>query len=182
MGVFKPHGINVARLPLGDLQPEHLAAALSIWRAWCGTRTAPQWRDVDLVAFPPELVSLMTVVDVIDGGQDYRYRYWGSQLTELFGREETGTLLSKHSVAQSGDIRNEQFDAVVHEIAPVLYRTTFMRAEGLAVQKTNLRLPVCDTPDAVTKIISLCTITPNVLNFGDDLAEYMEDVPARAVC
>lgn len=176
MAVFSPHGVEVRHLPLDAMTSEPLINAYHIWQGWCRGRTAPTWRDVELVAFPPALLPLMTVVDVLDNGNDYRYRYWGSHLTGLFGRDETGSLLSEHGVKPSGEIRMRQFSEVVREARPTLFVTAFMKTQQVAAEKVNLRLPVCDTPDLVTKIITLSMIMPNQITNTTALAEHLSEI------
>lgn len=174
MPAFKPHGVEVARVPMNELSSDPLIRSYRTWRAWCGDRSAPEWRDVDLMALPPPVLPLMSVVDVLDGGRDYRYRYWGSRLTELFGRDETGSLLSDHVVVESGELRTGQFDTVVNEVGPALFVTKFLKFKGIAAEKVNLRLPVCDMPGEVTKILTICAVSPNILRRGYNLAEYLD--------
>jgi len=173
MAVFKPHGVEVKSLPLDAMKSDPLKRALQIWNGWCRDRPAPTWREVDLIAFPPTLLPLMTVVDVLEGGRDYRYRFWGSQLTGLFGRDETGSLLSENTITESGELRMRQFMEVVQEVRPALFVTAFMKTQQVAAEKMNLRLPVCDAPGMVSKIITLSTMMPNQIANTTKLTEHL---------
>jgi hypothetical protein len=155
MAEFKPHGTRLMALPLEELQSPDLLAGLALWRSWCHGHPAPLWPQVDLTKFPPRLLPMMTVVDVVDGGKDFKYRYWGSELSRLFKREETGLLLSQHKVSQSGAIRFSQFTEVVAKARPLLFLTIFEKVEGVMAEKRNLRLPVVDAAGVVDKVISL---------------------------
>jgi hypothetical protein len=135
-----------------------LATALSLWESWRGSKKAPTWQDVELYEFPSSLLPMVTVVDVLDDGRDFKYRFWGSELSRLFGREETGLLLSEHAVSESGKIRFSQFKEVISRFQPALFMTIFEKSEGSIAKKLNLRLPIADEPDKVTKIITLSTI------------------------
>ena len=174
MAEFKPHGTRLVSLPLADLKSEDLLSALDLWRSWCGGRDAPVWSDVNLSAFPPKLLPMATVVDVIDGGKDFKYRYWGSELSRLFKREETGVLLSEHVVNQSGHIRFSQFWEVVVQVRPLLFMTIFERVEGVMAEKLNLRLPVIDDAGAVDKIISLSVLDRVGIQDFEDLSEHWQ--------
>ncbi|MEQ8806518.1 MAG: hypothetical protein RIE16_12130 [Rhodospirillales bacterium] len=174
MAEFKPHGTRLVSLPLADLKSEDLLSALDLWRSWCGGRDAPVWADDNLSAFPPKLLPMATVVDVIDGGKDFKYRYWGSELSRLFKREETGVLLSEHVVNQSGHIRFSQFWEVVVQVRPLLFMTIFERVEGVMAEKLNLRLPVIDDAGAVDKIISLSVLDRVGIQDFEDLSEHWQ--------
>ncbi len=174
MAEFKPHGTRLVSLPLEDLKSGDLLSALDLWRSWCGHRGAPVWADVTLSAFPSKLLPMATVVDVVDGGKDFKYRYWGSELSRLFKREETGLLLSEHVVNQSGHIRFSQFWEVVVQVRPLLFMTIFERVEGVMAEKLNLRLPVVDDAGAVDKIISLSILDRIGIQDFEDLSEHWQ--------
>ena len=174
MAEFKPRGTRLVSLPLEDLKSGDLLSALDLWRSWCGNRGAPVWADVTLSAFPPKLLPMATVVDVVDGGKDFKYRYWGSELSRLFKREETGVLLSEHVVNQSGHIRFSQFWEVVVQVRPLLFMTIFERVEGVMAEKLNLRLPVVNDAGAVDKIISLSILDRIGIQDFEDLSEHWQ--------
>ena len=174
MAEFKPHGTRLLSLPLKELKSDDLRSALDLWRGWCGDRDAPVWDDVSLSTFPPKLLPMATVVDVIDGGKDFKYRYWGSELSRLFKREETGVLLSEHVVNQSGHIRFSQFWEVVVQVRPLLFMTIFERVEGVMAEKLNLRLPVIDDAGAVDKIISLSVLDRVGIQDFEDLSDHWQ--------
>ena len=174
MAEFKPHGTRLLSLPLKELKSDDLRSALDLWQSWCGDRDAPVWADVSLSAFPPKLLPMATVVDVIDGGKDFKYRYWGSELSRLFKREETGVLLSEHVVNQSGHIRFSQFWEVVVQVRPLLFMTIFERVEGVMAEKLNLRLPVIDDAGAVDKIISLSVLDRVGIQDFEDLSDHWQ--------
>lgn len=174
MADFKPHGTRLLSLPLEELNSDGLISALDLWRRWCAGRDAPVWGDVDLSAFPPKLLPMATVVDVVDGGKDFKYRYWGSDLSRLFKREETGLLLSEHMVNQSGHIRFSQFWEVVVQIRPLLFMTIFERVEGVMAEKINLRLPIVDEAGDVDKIISLSVMDRIGVQDFEDLSDHWQ--------
>ncbi len=155
---FVPRGIDCDSQSIDDIDSDDLNGALALWQQWRGGRLAPTWTDVDLPALPATLLPMTTVVDVIDGGRDYCYRYWGSGLTTLFGRDESGTYISSHAVSQSGKLRFEQFNEVVASKTPRVFMTIYAVAEDTHARKLNLRLPVCDGGRLVTKILSLSTM------------------------
>lgn len=169
---FKPHGIHLKSLPLDTLKSDLLKKALVVWEASRGENKAPLWEDIDLFAFPAPLLPMMTVVDVLDGGKEFQYRYWGSALTAIFGRDETGSLLSEHEMSASGEIRARQFVEVVENFQPMFFMTIFNKSEGLLAEKLNLRLPVADHSNQIAKIITLSTLDRARLKDHEDLKEY----------
>lgn len=57
----------------------------------------PSHIDFDPLAISVTLPYVM-LLDVIDGGADFRYRVYGREIAERFGRDLTGKLLSETSV------------------------------------------------------------------------------------
>lgn len=174
MNNFIPRGIDYDTQSIDDLGSEDLSRALILWESWCDGREAPAWPDIDLPSIPAALLPLTTVVDVIDGGQDYVYRYWGSGLTKLYGRDETGCNLSNLSVSRSRQLRFEQFDRVVATRIPHVFMTAFAEAEKTYARKQNLRLPICDETKTVTKILSLSTMRSPKLGRFDNLHAFLQ--------
>lgn len=168
---FRPRGVEYRALEVSDLADAHLLEGLRIWREWRQKRPAPIWEDVDLFELPGLLISLATVVDVIDEGSDFQYRFWGSHLTELFGRDETDTRVSENAVSESGAMRMQQFRDVTEANEPRIYVTIFERTEGIICQKTNLRLPIIDDDGAVSKIVTLCTLRGFAVKTGEEMSD-----------
>jgi hypothetical protein len=56
---------------------------------------APSRIDIDPLELPPELLRHLFMLDVVDGGADFRYRLIGSDLVEGVGRDATGALVSE---------------------------------------------------------------------------------------
>lgn len=54
--------------------------------------TGPHWSDVDLLDVY-DIAPMMIVKDVIDGGQEYKNRFWGTGVTRAFGLDATALLL-----------------------------------------------------------------------------------------
>ena len=54
-----------------------------------------RWDDVDLMDLH-DVATYIVVKDAIDGGAEFRNRYWGSGLVVSFGYEGSGKLLSEY--------------------------------------------------------------------------------------
>ena len=169
---FIPCGIDCDTQSIDDITSDDLNRALALWDQWRGDRAGPTWAEIDLATLPPALLPLTTVVDVIDDGQDYLYRFWGTGLTHLFGRDESGTHLSDHRVTRSGQLRFVQFNLVVASKSPHVFKTVFAEAENTRARKINLRLPICDAAETVTKILSLSEMEAPHLGRFDNLHQF----------
>ena len=76
------------------LTSEKLRAAYEVWRDVRGTRVGPKRDDITPARLRTVLPSTFTI-DVIDGGQDYRFRFAGDRIIQFMGQRYAGTLLSE---------------------------------------------------------------------------------------
>jgi hypothetical protein len=78
-----------------DVTTPKLRWLLDYWLEKRGDRDCPSWHDIDLPAmykYAPNLV----VKDAVDGGRDFRVRFWGTAITEWLRLDATGKLLSEY--------------------------------------------------------------------------------------
>src|SRR5262245_53572554 len=89
----------------GDRPPASLAAPPDIreqrlrglWEYWSGKRDGvalPGRAAISPLEMRPWLGNLL-LMDVVDGGRDFRYRLHGTQLVQLFGADLTGKLVGE---------------------------------------------------------------------------------------
>ena len=86
-------GSNVEIDPVGK-EPELLTFVRNYWERLRGSRAMPGRMDIvpwDMKAHLPHVL----LADVIDGGEDFRYRLVGSQLHRYFAGNPTGKLMSE---------------------------------------------------------------------------------------
>jgi hypothetical protein len=67
-----------------------LGPALAYWIGKCGIRSMPRKRDIDPTEIPPKLLPNLQIIEVIDGGAQFRYRLIGTALVEAKGKDYTG--------------------------------------------------------------------------------------------
>jgi len=66
----------------------------AFWDAKRAGRAMPARRDIDPVEMKPWLARLM-LIEVVEGGRDFRYRLVGSDVAQRLGFEATGKLQSE---------------------------------------------------------------------------------------
>ena len=92
-------------LGAADLQP--VASALMIdsgslrslydlWDQKRGPRKMPRRKDIEVTELQAWL-GWIVLVDVVDGGLDFVYRAYGSEIASLFGTDQTGKRASRLS-------------------------------------------------------------------------------------
>lgn len=86
-----PDATSVTRA-LGDATPlrgRTTRALFDYWRNKRGERPYPAWDEVHLIDLW-QVAPCLSVKDVIDGGSDFRARYWGTRLAEAVGADISG--------------------------------------------------------------------------------------------
>ncbi|MDD9876014.1 MAG: hypothetical protein OXR84_01085 [Magnetovibrio sp.] len=162
--------LDVQIIELDPIRHGELTAAAEVWDRWRGDRLAPDWADVVLTELPPPALPFTVVVDLIDGGRDCRYRFWGSGMTRLYGSDETGKRLTETSSEAIADATQRQLAMLLERGGPMAFEVRMPRVSGDFVTKTNLRLPIAEGSGEIGKVITIAQVGPNVLRLGDDLA------------
>lgn len=79
---------------VGQSDPPLLAEILAYWERKCAGRWAPRRADIDPTELPAHLPNLM-LIDVLEGGADFRFRLIGTAIVEDMGRDSTGRRMSE---------------------------------------------------------------------------------------
>lgn len=103
-----------------------LAAAYAVWCEASGARIAPR-RDEITPAKLRNATASTFIIDVIDGGKDFRFRFAGDRIIQFMGRRLAGMLLS--------ELRGTPFFEGMH---------------GMYTRCAALRVPVSGGPMAST--------------------------------
>ena len=152
---FLMFNITTKQQPLSFEEYPRLGSVFNIWDDWRGDRKAPPWEEVKLIELPVALISQTLVCDVVEGGKDYKYRFWGTGSVALYKHESTGRHLSEFGWSEELVARTrEQLAGVISTQEPALYYSIFTTETGAVANKVNLRMPLMDEPGLVTKIIT----------------------------
>lgn len=145
---------------------------LDYWQQKRGERHYPAWREINLMDLWPVADSL-TVKDVIDGGQDFRNRYWGSRLTTYIGAEGTGRTQSEMFGADN-ETTFYTYRLVTESGKAVLsYRRFSYVPDREHVTGEGMHLPLGPEGGPVTQILS-------AFDFSADLTDVLGPPPATA--
>jgi len=154
----------------------NLRAAYEMWDAHRSGRVMPGWRQFPMSGLAPKLLPIAAVVDVIGDGRDFRYRYWGTALTDLHGHDLTGG-----SVRQ---IEPEEYAASLIEILrriskigkPLFMNRQLQLVNGNCHTLQVLRLPFSSDQTNVEAIMALShTDAPMRAGFKDALLQTIRE-------
>ena len=139
-------------LPAGVIVALH-PRLLALERYWSQKRKlgwAPAKGDIDRLEMASWLGNLM-ILSVVDGGRDFFYRLYGTNLVQLFGRELTGRKVSSLGLVERHRILG-RFRAVIDARKPRHFRFEHHLDEAvLAV--CELTLPLTDDGERVSHLL-----------------------------
>lgn len=156
-GVFETHGARGPQIvwhPSIDLlEASPLRFLLAYWSRIAGTNSIPRTRDIDAIAMRAAL-GYIALLDVQDGGADFRYRVFGTAIAAVSDFDMTGRLLSDLPASlYIVEFALAAYRAVVMRRAPLFTEHT---PAGTVVVKTWQRIimPLVDDEGAVVRLLS----------------------------
>jgi hypothetical protein len=78
------------------LVSERLVGALDAWKRVSAGRLAPRREEITPALLRSVLPSIW-MIDVVDGGRDFRFRFAGDRVIQFMGQRYAGSLLSEHT-------------------------------------------------------------------------------------
>lgn len=96
---------------------------------------------------------LISLIDVIEGGGDYRFRLVGSAVEEMLQTSLTGSKLSEYPHRESAEIMRRMYDIVVKEKSPAFQKSKMRHPDHLGTEYAVLCLPFSDNDRDVNMII-----------------------------
>lgn len=148
------HGPVVIWDPEADqMTAEPLAALLRYWSSLRRQQALPLADTIDPLAMRRALGYVM-LVDAVEGGQDFRYRLFGSAVAAVSGFDMTGRLLSDHQA--SAYLR--AFSLALYRAALQRRRSVFSRyapaGTTLTAQWHRVTLPLTDRSGTVIRLLA----------------------------
>lgn len=107
--------------PFDNTENEQLAAFINLWASKCRLGQIPRRSDFPMDVLRPWIGQLV-LMDVIDGGLDFRYRLIGTGIVTAVGRDLTGRLVSECDYEGELEKILACFRAPVREQRPVISR------------------------------------------------------------
>jgi hypothetical protein len=105
-----------------DFTDPRLPRLLDWWRGACGDAAFPAARAIDPLALRFILGWLM-IIEPRDGGADFRYRLYGSNIVDVMGRDLTGFNI-RDTFPEVKAFFLETYRTALHHRRPILTRHT----------------------------------------------------------
>ena len=136
-----------------SLPSAQLRFLLNYWCERAAGRTAPTIHDIDPVDMRPAL-GFIVLTDVLDEGEDFQFRLYGSIVASVSGFDLTGKRLSEHPAPD-----------YVSSFYLALYRAAYRRGEPVSTSHRpplavhtriwhRLMLPLVDESGAIVRFLS----------------------------
>ncbi|MBI1189010.1 MAG: PAS domain-containing protein [Alphaproteobacteria bacterium] len=136
------------------LSSELCRSGLEHWRSLAATTALPDHRNVDPAAMRA-LLPYTYLVDVLEGGSDFRYRLIGTNIAAHTPRDNTGSLISQIETQGSQSQLRALYASVVAGRAPRFQRIAYRTRLGMRSWYETIACPMGDgtTESAVTRLI-----------------------------
>lgn len=149
--------------------PEH-PEAIALHRYWLekrGGRAFPDRSDISPSDFS-RLLPHMTIVEVLDGGRDFRFRLYGSALAAMTGRDRTGEYFSKLDAAPGAKITAEETRffwmsygrQVLEMAAPMFTRVPLVQTGAAGMMLHSVVLPLTAGGEEIGQILGAAFTRP----------------------
>jgi hypothetical protein len=130
-----------------------LRCLFDYWSELADGSVLPHHRQIDPLAMRAALGHVM-LIDVIEGGHDFRYRLYGSAIARISELDMTGRLMSAHPASSYvAEFALAVSQAVVQRRSPIYTE----RAPALAAKATRWRrlaFPLVDDAGEVTRLLA----------------------------
>ncbi len=135
-----------------NLNHRELRSLLAYWRKLRGDQPMPRQDKIDPLEMQDAL-GFLFLLDVLDGGADFRYRVYGSKVVDRYSVDMTGKLLSNLKVDPVFvDFFMAGYRAVIARRTPLL--TQHCHSPYVAVTDTvRLILPLANEQGDVSRIL-----------------------------
>jgi hypothetical protein len=153
-------------LPSYPVPPERDDPRLrAIWDYWCSRHRGgrlPGRRDIDPLHIPRLLghIGIIEVLRQADGGRRFRFRLWGTRLTELYGRDYTGSYLEDVILPTRVEAIRAVFEMVVLTHLPHFWQVPVPAENRDFISNRRLLMPLASDGETVDALLGFAIGDP----------------------
>lgn len=133
-----------------------LREVLEYWNLLRGDQPMPRRELFDPFKVKKSL-GLISIIEVLPGGEDFRYVLYGSELARVQGHDFTGSLVTDLPPAEFGRFVQAHLREVVAEGGPTVYRIQ-VTSDRMSIDYWRALLPFCDQAGNLNEIMSICDL------------------------
>ena len=126
-----------------------------VWDQARGEKFAPALgKDFKIDELDVSVIPSLTIVDVVDGGQDFFYRFWGTRNVEVKGLEMSGKFMSEGPLPQVIEYGHQQLSALIQRREPTAFIYVGPYNSPVQHRQTTFRFPLSSDGETVDGILS----------------------------
>ena len=152
-----------------EIEPDQISddqrASLVYWESLAkqAPHAIPAIEDFDLFQLPPAVLPTTHVVDVLNDGRDFRFRFWGSGFRDYLGYDGTGLSTEDLKPSAIAEPVRAAYKTVVDEARPFAMISEFQRGATTQITgfQTFIRLPLANADGSVGQIVSVVEFQMN---------------------
>lgn len=118
---------------------------------------APKLSDFKFYEHHPDVIGSMVMVDILSSELDYKYRFYGTQLVNITGKELTGKSVGADLNDDDAVLNSNVIQSIMKTKAPSLMRSQAASVSGKEYTKTTLYLPISQDGKSVFGIVCIKT-------------------------
>lgn len=165
--------LQVHELSIDSPPTDEIAACLQVWRNWCGRDRVARWTSADiLLDLPPVIVPKIVISEWIPELDDYRYRYWGTDIATTHGYDLSNGMMSTIKPEGFALIVRQMSDQVRKSGEPLLYAGETVSAGKVRLKEYVLRLPLSFDGETTMMVLTMVW-----LDVRDGVAWFEEIAP-----
>lgn len=104
----------------------------------------------------PSLIPNCIMMDVINGGQDYRWRVYGTAHVKHFGADLTGwTVTEVEKANPASKVIREVYDLIMASRAPVFFVLDYVNRNKVVKKASGAMLPLADDAGQIARIVGI---------------------------
>jgi len=146
--------VDISERPLSDI-PHDFQHFLDYWKSITPTDAiGPRWTDFELLKVPHKFLPTAVVVDYDETSNTFRYRYWGSHLTPIFGKDYTGGTFDDLPDSFK-EVSFKTYGFVVERKRPCFIEFSVADSGKQIILQNALRVPLSEDRTNVNGIVSL---------------------------
>lgn len=126
-----------------------------VWSRARGQKFAPALsKDLKIDDLDLGIVPSVSIVDVVENGQDFRFRFWGTRNVLVKGLEMTGKLLSEVPLRQVADYGFQQFSEIIKRRVPTAFIYAGPERSSVTKPQITFRYPLSSDGESVDGILT----------------------------
>ncbi len=131
---------------------EKPAILYRLWRSWPGK--TPHYANIKPGAVDPEMMPYTVIMDVLDSGKDYRFRFYGTVHVAHFGGDLTGMTISEVEKANpASKVIRELYDKVLEKNNAVFFHLNYLSRQHVVKRATGVMMPLSDDSGNTVRLV-----------------------------